>query len=554
LESPGALHEIALLLRQIGGGPGPDPANAVPRFLIPAAFFAALLFASARRAARSGRDRLIAVAAALGLVRELFQFTVVYGSHRGFFAFADVVWFYPPFEHAFELAGELVAGYAFLASLRDERRHARFFLAGGLALTAVLYLATAPSWAAFVRAGATPGAIQLEFPQHWSDLAFHASGTVLLGAVVVGLATARRATGAAWLATAAFCGFFLDHALGVVCFSAGLRPAWFLSPLRHNLHIWAVPALLAVYWWELGQEARDADARTAASERLKSLGLLAGGVAHDFNNLLSVISSNLELALPAVRSPETLAALGDARSAAKRGEELAAQLLAFSGRHASAPASLDLAAVAVDIARLLKPRIPADVSLVASCDPGIAWVSGDRVQLGQVVLNLVVNAAQAMAGRPGQIRVETGLVAVAGRARAFLEVADEGIGMTEAQRARIFDPLFTTRAGGHGLGLAVVDRVVRAHHGAIEVESVPGKGCPSASSCRRPPRPRPGTRRASSSKPERSASPSPERLLRRRRVTGCALAPRGRVRPAPGPHTVARCPSSAPASSPVRSP
>jgi hypothetical protein len=197
VEFPGSLHEIALVLRQVGGGHGADPAYAVPRFLIPAAFFAALLFASARRASRSGRDRLIAVAAALGLVRELFQFTVEYGGHRGLFAFEDAVWFYPPIEHALQLGCELVAGYAFLSSLRDERGRVRAFLAVGLALTAVLFLVTAPSWAAFVRAGATPvhGALRVEFAQHWGDLAFHTFGAILLGAVVVGLAMARRATG-----------------------------------------------------------------------------------------------------------------------------------------------------------------------------------------------------------------------------------------------------------------------------------------------------------------------------------------------------------------------
>jgi signal transduction histidine kinase len=478
VESPGVLHEIALVLRQLGGGPGADPANAVPRFLIPAAFWTALLVASARRAVASRRDRLIALAATLGLARELFQLTVEYGSSRGLFPFEDVVWFYPPFEHAFQLASEVVAGYAFLSSFRDDRPRARAFLALGLAVTATLYGITAPTWAAFVRGGAAPmpAATRLEFAQHWGDLAFRVSAVVLLGLVVARLATARGRSGSARLATVAFCAFLLEHALMVVSILLDLRPAWFLSPLRHNLHIWAVPALLGVYWWELGEQARAADARAAASERLKSLGLLAGGVAHDFNNLLAVIASNLEVALPSVRSAGAAAALGDARSAAGRGEELVAQLLAFSGGRAVAPVRLDLGVLASDIARLLRPRIPPGVALAVDCPPGAASVAGDPAQLGQVVMNLVLNAAQAMADRSGTIRVETGLEEVAGGARVFLQVTDQGSGMSEPQQARIFDPLFTTRAHGHGLGLAVVDRVVRAHFGAVAVRSAPGQG------------------------------------------------------------------------------
>jgi signal transduction histidine kinase len=109
-------------------------------------------------------------------------------------------------------------------------------------------------------------------------------------------------------------------------------------------------------------------------------------------------------------------------------------------------------------------------------------VEGDPGQLGQVVMNLVINAAQAMEGRTGTLRVEVGRLDLPGQApgaagsRAFLRVADQGVGMPAEQRARIFDPLFTTRAEGRGLGLAIVDAVVRAHGGAVEVDSVPGEG------------------------------------------------------------------------------
>jgi signal transduction histidine kinase len=483
LEHPGALHEIALVLRQLGGGPGADPGNAVPRFLVPAGFWAVLLAVALRRARTSWRDRVMVGAAAASLARELFMLVAEYGSHRGLFAFERIVWFYPPLEHAFELASEVLAGYAFLYAFRDDRRPVRAFLLAGLGATALAYAGIAGSWAAFVRAGAAPlaGRARVELAQHWGDLVFRVLAVALLAAVVAGLATAPRRGGPARLATAAFTALLLDHALMIVTIAAGLRPAWFLAPLRHNLHMWAVPALLGVYWWELAEEARAADARAAAAARLESLGLLAGGVAHDFNNLLAVISANVSAALRDAADPEVPGALEDARRAAGRGQELVAQLLAFSGGERPRVVPVDLGAVAAEMARLLRPRVPSGVALVVECPPGTAWVAGDPAQLARVALNLVVNGAQAMEGRSGTLRVESGRVEGTGAAgapgaRAFLRVTDQGVGMTAAQRARIFDPLFTTRAAGHGLGLAVVDAVVRAHGGAVEVESVPDRG------------------------------------------------------------------------------
>jgi hypothetical protein len=221
---------MALLLRQIGGGPGADPANAVPRFLIPAAFWATLLLVALRRAGRSRRDRVMVIAGAFFLARELFMFAMEYGSHRGLFAFGRVLEFYPPLEHALQLGSEVVAGYAFLFAFRGEARLAPRFLTAGLGVTAAVYAITGPAWAAFVRAGVSPvhGAARVEFAQHWGDLLFRLVAVLLLAVVVVALLGAAGRGGPARLAALAFGVLLLDHALMVVAIAGELRLAWFL--------------------------------------------------------------------------------------------------------------------------------------------------------------------------------------------------------------------------------------------------------------------------------------------------------------------------------------
>jgi PAS domain S-box-containing protein len=229
--------------------------------------------------------------------------------------------------------------------------------------------------------------------------------------------------------------------------------------------------------------------RNLESQRMEAMGRLAGGIAHDLNNILTVVigSTDLLLADPA-DAPAVRENADEIRSAAERAAQLVSQLLAFTRRQVVMPAALDVGEVVRAMAGLLRRLIGEDVALGIEAPADPRRVVIDPAQLTQIVLNLVINAREAM---PGGGRID---VAVAGRtldaAQArerrlgepgeFVEIAvrDDGGGMDATTRERIFEPFFTTKASGRhaGLGLATVKTIVDELHGAVEVESAIGKG------------------------------------------------------------------------------
>ena len=243
---------------------------------------------------------------------------------------------------------------------------------------------------------------------------------------------------------------------------------------------------------------RDAEAERIAHQRkiqhtqkLESLGVLAGGIAHDFNNLLTGILGNTELAC--LKLPPGSPArpfLDAALDGVSRAARLATQMLAYSGQGRFVVEPLDLSLLTEDLTRLLQASISKKCQIQFDLMKRLPSVSADAAQLQQVVLNLITNASEALGEAGGVIQARTGVMtcdraylshAVSGDAipegtYAFLEVADDGCGMSDATRQKLFDPFFTTKFTGRGLGLSAVLGIVRGHHGAIEVESAPGKG------------------------------------------------------------------------------
>lgn len=226
-------------------------------------------------------------------------------------------------------------------------------------------------------------------------------------------------------------------------------------------------------------------------QKLESLGLLAGGIAHDFNNLLSAILGNAglaRLALPAASAAE--AHLGAIETASMRAAELCRQMLAYAGKGRFVVEPTPVSRLVEELMPLLKVTIAHQATLRLELADGVAPVSADATQLRQIVMNLVLNAADASADRGGEIVVRTGEVRVTRAELAecaagaelpegtyvFLEVEDHGVGMTPEVRAKIFDPFFTTKFAGRGLGLAAVLGIVRGHGGALRVRSKPGEG------------------------------------------------------------------------------
>jgi PAS domain S-box-containing protein len=233
-------------------------------------------------------------------------------------------------------------------------------------------------------------------------------------------------------------------------------------------------------------EARRLEARLVAAQKAESLGVLAGGVAHDFNNLLVAMLGNADLALLELPpGTDARAAVDAIRTAALRAAELTDQLLAVAGRRMTAATRVEVRAVVDELIMLLRPTFRPDLTVEVAIATDATSVKADPTQLRQVLLNLIGNARDAVAGR-GRIRIHTRAVHADGQPHdddvlgpppgdhVVIEISDDGPGLDPALRRRIFEPFFTTKPRGHGLGLAAVLGIVRGHGGGIRVSAAPG--------------------------------------------------------------------------------
>jgi nitrogen-specific signal transduction histidine kinase/CheY-like chemotaxis protein len=222
-----------------------------------------------------------------------------------------------------------------------------------------------------------------------------------------------------------------------------------------------------------------------ARQKLESVGTLAGGIAHDFNNLLGGVLGQAELALTVLETgsipEEELKAI---KEVALRGSEIVRQLMIYAGEERAAVGPVDLSWTVAEMVGLLKVSVSKNALLVTDLGQDLPAVQANSAQIRRIVMNLVTNASQAIGNRDGVIRVRTGRVAAAAalahgsaeRDCLELEVSDNGCGIPQEIQSRVFDPFFTTRSAGHGLGLAVVQGIVRDLGGTIQLTSAPGKG------------------------------------------------------------------------------
>ena len=232
-------------------------------------------------------------------------------------------------------------------------------------------------------------------------------------------------------------------------------------------------------WFILNSNDRNRmEPRPLRSQKLESLGLIAGGVAHDFNNLLATIMGNASLSLDAVsREHPAFRPLSEVVVASQRASDLTQQVLAYSGRAAFQIQPIDISAAVREIGGLLETTISKKIDLTFDLGTDLPTVDADQGQIHQIIMNLVINASDAIGEKPGEIGVTTRRMNTSDQGVCVcLEVRDTGCGMSEATRARIFDPFFTTKPDGRGLGLATVLSIVRNHRGALLVESEVGQG------------------------------------------------------------------------------
>jgi len=227
------------------------------------------------------------------------------------------------------------------------------------------------------------------------------------------------------------------------------------------------------------------------AQKLESLGVLAGGIAHDFNNILTSIIGNANMAVMRL-NPESPALdnLHRIEKAADRAADLAQQMLAYSGKGIFVVNNLDLGRMLEEMLHMLEVSISKKAVLRLNLVPNLPLVEADATQMRQVIMNLIINASEAIGDKSGVIAITTGCmdcdhgylknVWLADNIReglyVYLEVADTGCGMDVETQAKIFDPFFTTKFAGRGLGMAAVLGIVKSHKGAIKVYSEPGIG------------------------------------------------------------------------------
>jgi PAS domain S-box-containing protein len=239
-------------------------------------------------------------------------------------------------------------------------------------------------------------------------------------------------------------------------------------------------------------EKRRIEEQLRHTQKLESLGVLAGGVAHDFNNLLTGILGNASLALdglPSNHSNRVL--LEEVMRASERAADLTRQLLAYAGKGRFVMRTLNLSDMVREISGLVQTSVPKQVQIRHQLSENLPGIDADPGQLQQIVMNLVINGAEAIGPEGGSVLVRTGIQPVddqyidtmssAGELLVrgdyvSLEVHDTGSGMNAETLAKIFDPFFTTKFAGRGLGLSAVLGIVRAHKGALKVYSQPGQG------------------------------------------------------------------------------
>jgi len=227
------------------------------------------------------------------------------------------------------------------------------------------------------------------------------------------------------------------------------------------------------------------------TQRLESLGILAGGIAHDFNNILTAIMGNVALVQRRVHGDATATKqLERIMQASQRAADLCRQMLAYSGKGMFVVKVMNISALLDDMKHLLAVSMGKDIAMKYHLEPSLPLVKMDVAQIQQVILNFITNANEAIGEQQGEIVLRTGVMdasaddlktTVTGEILpegryVYLQVSDTGGGMDAAMMARIFDPFYTTKFMGRGLGMSAVLGIVRGHHGGLFVTSEQGKG------------------------------------------------------------------------------
>ncbi|MEZ6140443.1 MAG: response regulator [Zavarzinella sp.] len=239
------------------------------------------------------------------------------------------------------------------------------------------------------------------------------------------------------------------------------------------------------------QERQKLETQMLQAQKLESMGILAGGIAHDFNNILTGILGYIDLArMDLPEDSPVQHYMNEVVNNAQKAAGLAHQMLAYSGKGKFVVEPVNLSNLVEDGKGLCAISVSKKCKLSYDLDDSIPECDADSTQLNQVLMNLVINASESLHDQPGEIHVRTGVMycersylsdtyldeTLPEGEYVYLEVEDNGSGMSEETQSRLFDPFFTTKFTGRGLGLAAVFGIIRGHHGAIKVSSIIGEG------------------------------------------------------------------------------
>ncbi len=488
------MEELIHILVQFGGGKGGEPNNVAVRFLLPTFFWCILACISLKeyRKSKNTRDLYVGTSSVMGMARELLMFFAEYGAWRGRVPFNFIYTYYPPLEHAFTMLSCSFIGYAFLNyHLRWESFPLRFFKISS-SIIILLYIVVAFSWPGFLHLH--PG---ISFARFWGDMAFRATAVIIMG-IVLGAFIHAAAQGEK-ISRALLVGFtflLLDEFLMIFNILSNERNVDIFAPIRHNLHIWAIPFLLGMYWNDLQQrmietkqelkrlnaelEERIAERTSQLTDVNKELESFSYSISHDLRAPLRHIEGYIEILEESCTNQLPEAGKGCLRrinSASKRMNGMIEALLNLSRTSRN-----ELHIITIDLSRMAR-EIAAELSLTSPERKVMFQIAetikaqGDLLMIRLVMENLLGNAWKYTSGKETAV-IEFGTIRTDNENTFF--VRDNGAGFDMKYADKLFAPFQRLHTDsefeGIGIGLATVRRIISHHGGHVWAEGHVGHG------------------------------------------------------------------------------
>jgi len=477
------ISELLLeILSEIAGGRG-GAVNDLPRFTLGMIMWGVLIVSatSARRRSALLRDKLLIAGFVVAFSRDFFMLIVTMLSLHDIVSGYTLALILPPIDNMLMLVARAVIAAAFLHYFVTPSDVSKNFFILTLSVCTVMYFAIAYSWLIAVRANTS-----LPFELHWGVWVIHSFGAIFIFISIVLFLQKKSWTRR--IVAFTFTMYFANHMLMLINLLTDTYWNSIFLTIRNNLDLWATPMFGFIYWRELRDKHAQLEAESKQTERLELIGQLAAGVSHDFKNHLQVIRGYAELGQMQKSEPEKVEqCLNEISDTVDRSVSLVNQLLTFSSRDKVEPnVNVNVNDVLADLTPMLSQLLGQQFKLEFHLDPSLPSARFDTTELEQVLVNLVVNARDALPDG-GTITFTTrsiyGPVKNVDKSadgempqelkHVQLVVSDQGTGMSQKTIRRAFEPFYTTKAVGEGtgLGLSTVYGLVNQHGGNINIES-----------------------------------------------------------------------------------